>query len=140
MWCVARFGTISYHACNITKINTPPWVFFKFFKLYKWYQSRNASQLSFYIVAITTCLQKMVLFSLRFDLFILWRWLLEGVTQISLYFIKYRLELLISPYNTKSSFSFFSLWENSMPESKYSSKLVLNIRQDKMILLLGNFS
>ena len=25
-------------ACNFTKINTPPWVFFKFFILYKWYQ------------------------------------------------------------------------------------------------------
>ena len=25
-------------ACNFTKINTPPWVFFAFFKLYKWYQ------------------------------------------------------------------------------------------------------
>ena len=25
-------------ACNITKINTPPWMFFTFFKLYKWYQ------------------------------------------------------------------------------------------------------
>ena len=24
--------------CNFTKINTPPWVFIKFFKLYKWYQ------------------------------------------------------------------------------------------------------
>ena len=24
--------------CNFTKINTPPWVFFMFFKLYKWYQ------------------------------------------------------------------------------------------------------
>ena len=23
---------------NFTKINTPPWVFFKFLKLYKWYQ------------------------------------------------------------------------------------------------------
>ena len=31
MWCVAR-------ACNFTKINTPPWMLFKFFKLYKWYQ------------------------------------------------------------------------------------------------------
>ena len=27
-----------YQACNFTKINTPPWVFFTFFKLYKWYQ------------------------------------------------------------------------------------------------------
>ena len=25
-------------ACNFTKINIPPWVFFTFFKLYKWYQ------------------------------------------------------------------------------------------------------
>ena len=25
-------------ACNITKINTPPWVFFTFLKWYKWYQ------------------------------------------------------------------------------------------------------
>ena len=26
-------------ASNFTKINTPPWVFFPFFKLYKWYQT-----------------------------------------------------------------------------------------------------
>ena len=25
-------------ACNFTKIHTPSWVFFTFFKLYKWYQ------------------------------------------------------------------------------------------------------
>ena len=25
-------------ACNFTKSNTPPWVFFTFFKLYEWYQ------------------------------------------------------------------------------------------------------
>ena len=25
-------------ACNVTKINMPPWVFFTFFKWYKWYQ------------------------------------------------------------------------------------------------------
>ena len=25
-------------ACNFTKSNTPPWVFFTFFKLYKWHQ------------------------------------------------------------------------------------------------------
>ena len=24
--------------CNFTKSNTPPWLFFTFFKLYKWYQ------------------------------------------------------------------------------------------------------
>ena len=49
MWCVARFGTIctvkksekhpwrsvNFRACNFTKINTPPWVFFTCFKLYK---------------------------------------------------------------------------------------------------------
>ena len=25
-------------ACNFAKSNTPPWVFFMFFELYKWYQ------------------------------------------------------------------------------------------------------
>ena len=25
-------------SCNFSKINTPPWVFFTFFKLHKWYQ------------------------------------------------------------------------------------------------------
>ena len=31
--------------CNFTKINTPPWVFFAFFKLHKCYQTSNASQI-----------------------------------------------------------------------------------------------
>ena len=52
MWCIAQFGT----NCNLkrekhpwwsvtfikvagfTKSNTPSWLFFTFFKLYKWYQ------------------------------------------------------------------------------------------------------
>ena len=49
LWCVGRFGTICLilkrcktpmedSACKLAKINTPPWVFFTFFKLYKWYQ------------------------------------------------------------------------------------------------------
>ena len=48
MWCVARFGTICtilksekhpWRSANFsTKINTPLWVFFTLFKLYKWYQ------------------------------------------------------------------------------------------------------
>ena len=58
MWCFVRFGYQMYNlknvqnihgevlilvklqvsACNFAKINTPPWVFFTFFKLYKWYQ------------------------------------------------------------------------------------------------------
>ena len=28
----------SVNSCNFTKINTPPWVFFTFLKLHKWYQ------------------------------------------------------------------------------------------------------
>ena len=32
-------------ACNFTKSNTCSWVFFPFFKLYKWYQLRNAPQI-----------------------------------------------------------------------------------------------
>ena len=34
-----------YEACNSTKIYTPPSVFFTFFKLYRWYQSRNTSHI-----------------------------------------------------------------------------------------------
>ena len=30
--------TLQAKACNFTKINTISWVFFTFFKLYKWYQ------------------------------------------------------------------------------------------------------
>ena len=30
--------TLQALACNFTKINTLPWVFFTLFKLYKWYQ------------------------------------------------------------------------------------------------------
>ena len=29
---------LSAEACNFTKSKTPPWVFFTFLKLYKWYQ------------------------------------------------------------------------------------------------------
>ena len=58
MWCVARFDTIcsikkrekhprssvnlvklQSSACIVTKSNIPPWVFFTFLKLYKWYQT-----------------------------------------------------------------------------------------------------
>ena len=34
---VAILVKLQGSACNVTKINTPPWVFFLFFKLYKWY-------------------------------------------------------------------------------------------------------
>ena len=60
MWCVARFGTIckilknvknthggvlilvtlQAEACNITKIDTPPWVFFTFFKILQMVRNR----------------------------------------------------------------------------------------------------
>ena len=33
-----RTFVVRCEACNFPKINTPPWVFFMFFKLYKWYQ------------------------------------------------------------------------------------------------------
>ena len=29
-------------ACNFTESNTPPWVFFTFFKLYKWCQTAQS--------------------------------------------------------------------------------------------------
>ena len=31
-------NTFQDEVCSFTKCNTPPWVFFTFFKLYKWYQ------------------------------------------------------------------------------------------------------
>ena len=61
MWCFTRFVTIctilktwktpmeecylsllQAQACNFTKNNTPLWVFFTFFKLYKWYQNAQS--------------------------------------------------------------------------------------------------
>ena len=35
-WKSFTFSKVT--ACYFTKSNTPPWVFFTFFKLYKWYQ------------------------------------------------------------------------------------------------------
>ena len=29
---------LQVEVCNFTKINTPPWVYYTFFKLYKWNQ------------------------------------------------------------------------------------------------------
>ena len=40
-----RLAKLQSSACNSTKSNTPPWVFFIFFKLYKWYQSCKASHI-----------------------------------------------------------------------------------------------
>ena len=36
-------------ACNFTKSNTPPWVFFMFFQLYKWYQIAQSVILNYSI-------------------------------------------------------------------------------------------
>ena len=42
-WRSVNFSKVA----GFTKINTPPWMFFMFFKLYKWYQiaQRNASHM-----------------------------------------------------------------------------------------------
>ena len=37
-WRSVTFSKVGGLACNFTKSNNPPWVFFWFFKLYKWYQ------------------------------------------------------------------------------------------------------
>ena len=61
--CYAKMKTclfVKAEACNFTKINTPPWVFFTFFKLYKCYQ----------IAQRTTFLQKPSLENKTFDLMI----------------------------------------------------------------------
>ena len=59
-------------ACNSPKSNTPPWVFFTFFKLYKWYQiaqsvsyifhgalNRPLNEVFQYNKIILKCLQKL---------------------------------------------------------------------------------
>ena len=35
---VLRLVKLQAEVCNFTKSDTPPWVFFMFFKLCKWYQ------------------------------------------------------------------------------------------------------
>ena len=37
-WMNVTFSKVAGSACNFAKRNTPPWMFFIFFKLYKWYQ------------------------------------------------------------------------------------------------------
>ena len=37
-WRVLLLVKLQAKACNFTKSNTPPWAFFTFLKLYKWYQ------------------------------------------------------------------------------------------------------
>ena len=37
-WRSITFSKVAGSACNFTKSNIPPWVFFMFFKLCKWYQ------------------------------------------------------------------------------------------------------
>ena len=49
-------------ACNFTKSNTPPWVFFTFFKLYEWYQ---IAQSTTYLVHYDALLQNATAISLQ---------------------------------------------------------------------------
>ena len=42
---------------NFTKSNTPLWVFFTFFKLYKWYQTVQNITESYYCLFLLTCSQ-----------------------------------------------------------------------------------
>ena len=50
-------------ACNFTKSNTPPWAFFMFLKLYKWYQIAQSIAYLFGRTTITaTSIQSRKLF------------------------------------------------------------------------------
>ena len=61
-------------ACNFTKINTPPWVFFMFFKLYKCYQMLNFCCM----VVVSNHFRKRLL-SRGLHIFLTIRWDLEVV-------------------------------------------------------------
>ena len=43
---------VKLQACTFTKSKTPPWLFFTFFKLYKWYQIAPKCLKSFLIFAL----------------------------------------------------------------------------------------
>ena len=42
---VSLLVKLQAEACNFTKSNIPPWVFFTFSKFYNWYQTRKASHM-----------------------------------------------------------------------------------------------
>ena len=51
MFCAIWFNL--YNLTNVNKSNTPPWVFFAFFKLHKWYHiAQNVSDISRKIQAL----------------------------------------------------------------------------------------
>ena len=50
-------------ACNFTKSNTPPWVFFTFFKLYKLYQT--AQRITYLEFCFAHSLQQIITMSIR---------------------------------------------------------------------------
>ena len=54
---VLLFVKLQVEACNFTKSNTPPRVFFTFFKLYKWYQI--APRATFIVVSVSESHEKL---------------------------------------------------------------------------------
>ena len=48
-WRSVTFSKVASLACNITKSNTPPWVFLRFLNCTNGAKSRNASQRNFLI-------------------------------------------------------------------------------------------
>ena len=65
--------------------------------------SINDWYLNFYMVAIATYLQKIILFNFWY---ILWRWLMESVTKASLHFYK----MLIGVIDSVTMFLIFYFW------------------------------
>ena len=49
-------------ACKFIKINTPPWMFFAFFKLYKWYQIAQAPHILKFLVEVYSIDNSMIYF------------------------------------------------------------------------------
>ena len=53
-------------ACNFTKTNAPPWVFFSFFKLCKWHQ---IAQRAIYMEFLSNCLVSNFIFPVLVNIF-----------------------------------------------------------------------
>ena len=53
-WKSVTFSKLQTETCNFTKSNTPPWMFFTFIKLYKWYHIAQRIIATYRLVDVAT--------------------------------------------------------------------------------------
>ena len=82
-------------ACNFTKSNTPPWVFFTFFKLCEWYQIAQSTTIYHLVVHVFMAIPRHHEYCIRNKSFPL-------RISSSIYIISFRVQLLF--LNNRSPF------------------------------------